>query len=223
VHASIPHRHRVPLGLLLLAQGWITHSQLQYALDTQREHGGRIGELLVSECGVAVEKITRGLSMQWSCPILSASGFSPKEMALVAPKTFVEQLGLLPLRVAGSRILYLGFEDRLDASAALALEQMTGLNVESGLMETEEYRSTRAILLDNDAVDLKEESFGETDAMAARITAILEQKQPIASRMVRVQHFYWLRLWLETGAIGTQGILPRGREDMLDYVFTVNR
>ena len=31
------HRHRVPLGLLMLAQGWITHPQLQKALAAQRE------------------------------------------------------------------------------------------------------------------------------------------------------------------------------------------
>ncbi len=34
-----PHRHRVPLGLLMLAQGWITHPQLRRALDAQRESG----------------------------------------------------------------------------------------------------------------------------------------------------------------------------------------
>ena len=33
---AAPHRHRVPLGLILLAQGWITHPQLQHALEAQR-------------------------------------------------------------------------------------------------------------------------------------------------------------------------------------------
>ena len=31
-----PHRHRVPLGLVMLAQGWITHPQLRQALESQR-------------------------------------------------------------------------------------------------------------------------------------------------------------------------------------------
>src|SRR5277367_433788 len=30
--ATTPHRHRVPLGLLMLSQGWITHPQLLRAL-----------------------------------------------------------------------------------------------------------------------------------------------------------------------------------------------
>ncbi len=86
----------------------------------------------MSECGVEPDRITRGLSLQWSCPVLDTGGFSPRAMALVAPRTFTQKFGMLPIRVAGSRILYLGFEDRLDAASALALEQMTGLKIESG-------------------------------------------------------------------------------------------
>ncbi len=102
--SAVPHRHRVPLGLLMLAQGWITHPQLQKALAAQRESGtGRIGDWLMSECGVAADQITRGLSMQWGCPVLTPDGFSPELMALVMPKIFVEEFEVLPLRVAGSR------------------------------------------------------------------------------------------------------------------------
>lgn len=217
------HRHRVPLGLLLLAQGWITHSELQHALAVQRARGGRIGEVLVAECGVEPDKIIRGLSLQWSCPVLETSVFSPRSMALVLPRVFMEQFGMLPVRVAGSRILYLGFEDRLDAATALSLEQMAGLKVESGLVRTQEYESAREALLRCEAVPLREEFCEETDTMASRVTAILEQKQPIASKIVRIHGYYWLRLWLEPRAMGSQGTLPQSGEDMLDYVFTVNR
>jgi hypothetical protein len=225
-----PHRHRVPLGLVLLAQGWITHAQLQLALERQRAEGGRIGEWLVSECGVEAQKIVRGVSMQWACPVLGASGFLPREMALVMPRVFVEEYGVLPLRVAGSKILYLGFEERLDAQAAFALEQMTNLKVESGLVPTEEYRAARASLLEQDGVEVKSESVTDPEALAARVTAILEQRQPAASKLVRVHRYFWLRLWLENGAKGSKavqgaaGALPRGQEqaeEMLDYVFTV--
>jgi hypothetical protein len=216
-----PHRHRVPLGLVLLAQGWITHAQLQQALEAQRTRGGRIGDCLVRECGLEPAQITRGLSMQWSCPVLTASGFTPRAMAMVAPRIFMEEFGLLPLRVAGSRILYLGFEDRLDASAALALEQMTELKVESGLVPTDEYATAKQNLLEYEGVPVKVENADEPDALAARITAILEQKQPIASKLVRMHQYLWLRLWLESGTKKNTGALPLDREDMLDYVFTI--
>jgi Type II secretion system (T2SS), protein E, N-terminal domain len=219
---ATPHRHRVPLGLLMLAQGWITHTQLQKALTAQRESGtGRIGDWLMSECGLGAEQIVRGLSMQWGCPVLTADGFSPEEMALVMPRMFVERFGLLPLRVAGSRILYLGFADRLDASAAFATEQMTELKVESGVVERSQFGAARSRLLACEGVEVKLEIAEDKDVMAARITAILEQQQPIASRLVRLHQYYWLRLWLESGALGKAGSLPATYEDVKDHVFTV--
>jgi hypothetical protein len=220
--AATPHRHRVPLGLLMLAQGWITHPQLQKALAAHRESGtGRIGDWLMSECGLEPEQITRGLSMQWGCPVLTTEKFSPEAMALVMPKVFVANFGLLPLRVAGTQILYLGFAGQLDASAAFAVEQMTELKVESGVVEGSQFEAARSRLLACDGVETKLESAEDRDSLAARITAILEQKQPIASRMVRLHQYYWLRIWLESGALGKAGNLPVTSEDVMDYVFTV--
>jgi Type II secretion system (T2SS), protein E, N-terminal domain len=219
---SSSHRHRVPLGLMMLAQGWITQSQLQKALAAQRESGsGRIGEWLKSECGLESEQVMRGVSMQWGCPVLTTEGFSPELMALVMPKMFVEKLGVLPLRVAGSRILYLGFSERLDASAAFATEQMAELKVESGVVDAAQFETARGRLLACDGVDTKLETVEDKDAMAARMTAILEQKRPIASRLVRLHEDYWLRMWLESGAIGRAGSLPVTREDVMDYVFSI--
>lgn len=220
--ASDLHHHRVPLGLLMLSQGWITHPQLRRALEAQRQNGtGKIGEWLIAECGLEAEQITRGLSMQWSCPVLSIEGFSPEAMALVMPAILVERFGLMPLRIAGSRILYLAFEDHLDASASLAVERMTGLKVESGILNEVQFRAARTRLLECDGVEAKFEAIPDAVTLAGRITAILEQKQPTASRLVRVHQYYWLRLWLENGAVGKLGNLSDEGEDMRDYVFTV--
>lgn len=219
---SALHHHRVPLGLLMLSQGWITHPQLRRALEAQRQNGtGRIGEWLIAECGLEAEQITRGLSLQWSCPVLSVERFSPEAMALVMPEIFVERFGLMPLRIAGGRILYLAFEDHLDASASLAIERMTGLKVESGILNEIQFRAARSRLLECDRVEAKLEAVSDADSLAGRITAILEQKQPVASRLVRLHQYYWLRLWLENGALGKLGKFPVNGEDIADYVFTI--
>jgi hypothetical protein len=208
--------------LVLLAQGWITNRQLQQALEAQRvSRRGRIGDWLRTECGVEADKITRGLSVQWNCPVLGTEGFSPETMALVLPKRFVDELGLLPLRVAGSRLLYLAFEEGLNAAASLALEQMSDLRVESGLLEATLFQAARSRLLRCAAVEAKFQEVGDADSLAARITAILEHKQPVASRLVRLHRYYWLRIWLEAGAMGAAGALPKSTEDVFDYVFTV--
>jgi len=159
--------------------------------------------------------------MQWSCPVLTTEGFSPEAMALVAPKLFAEKFGFLPLRVAGSRILYVGFEERLDASAAFAMEKVADLKVESGLVVGSQFQAARSRMFECDGVEMKLETVADKDVLAARMTAILEHKQPVASRLVRVHQYYWMRIWLESGAIGKTGSLPATGEDVNDHVFMI--
>jgi hypothetical protein len=82
-------------------------------------------------------------------------------------------------------------------------------------------RVARQRLLQCEAVTVQSESMGDADALAGRITALLEQKQPFQSRLVRLYRYYWLRFWLESGTKDRAGSLPTGVEDMQDYVFTV--
>jgi hypothetical protein len=222
VRDTEPHRHRVPLGLVMLAQGWITNPQLQAALKSQRTSGtGRIGDWLVSECGLEAEQVTRGLSVQWGCPVLSLDGFVPQEMALVMPRNFVEEFGLVPLRVAASRLLYLGCEDGLNASVAYAVEQMSGLKVESGLVEGGKLKQARANLLAADGVPVSVHTASDDHGLVESITAELEERQPLAARLVRLHQKYWLRMWLESGTKGSAGSLPRSAEDMRDCIFAL--
>lgn len=218
-----PHRHRIPLGLLMLAQGWITQEQLRRGLEAQKLEGsGRIGDWLKNECGLAPEQLTRGLGMQWGCPVLTTDQFLPDEMALILPKIFVEEFGLLPIRIAASRIIYLGSAAQLDASVALALEQMSGLSVQSGVVEEGLFAEAKRSLLKSRGVECRHESLPNNDAMVARIASVLEQKQPAASRFVRLHQYYWLRLWLEPAAMSEKAYLPATTgEDVVDYIFTV--
>jgi hypothetical protein len=212
------HRHRVPLGLVLLAQGWITHPQLQAALAAQKASGqGRIGDWLQQSCGLPEERVTRGLGVQWSCPVLATDGFSPSSMARVMPRRFIREFGLVPLRVAGSALLYLAFQDRMNAAMALALEQMTGIKVESGLLPGSQFEQVRSAVLAAEAIPEKSVAVLDADALNASIVRVLEQRQPVASRLVRVHNYYWMRIWLESGAAK----LPTTNEDVEDYLFTI--
>ena len=214
------HRHRVPLGLVLLAQGWITHPQLQTALQAQRASGrGRIGDWLTESCGLEEETIARGLGVQWNCPVLKMDGFSPAAMALVMPKRFVLEFGVLPLRLAGTSMLYLAFAGSRDAVAALALEQMSGITVEHGLLASSDFELARASILTADAVPARMMKATHADAIVDAVVKVLVQKQPVACRLVRVHQYYWLRVWLEAGAVRGVGTLPAGTGDVEDYLF----
>lgn len=223
-HACIEgalHSHRIPLGLVLLAQGWITHDQLQSALKTQRISGGRIGECLVLQGGIEQVQITRGLGVQWGCPVLSAAGLDAKEMALVMPKSFIEQFGVIPLRTVSDRLLYLGFETSLDPSLALSLENMTGLKVENGILSAEEMALARRHLMKSDYVPVVSEVAADVNSLDYRIVSILLREQPVRSRLVRVHQYFWLRLWLEEGTFRKGGAVARSPEEMQDYIFQI--
>lgn len=196
--------HRIPLGLAMLEQGWITSVQLRSALEAQRSAGGgRLGYWLVRGQGVSEQLVTRALGIQWSCPVLSAELHDIEGLAALVPRLFVDAFGALPLRTAASRILYLGFEDRLDLVLALGLERMTGLRVECGLVASTTFRPAHAAMLKAayPAVELIEAS--SEASLAGVLARTLERVRPVDSRLVRVHECFWLRMWLrpQTGAV----------------------
>jgi hypothetical protein len=193
------HRHRIPLGLVMLEQGWITSGQLRQALDAQKVAGaGRLGHWLVHHQGVSEQLVTRALGLQWSCPVLPLELHDAEALTVLVPRLFVDAFGALPLRVAAGKLLYLGFEDRLDPVLALAVERMTGLRVESGLVPGSLFRPAHTRMLNArfPAVELIEAS--SEAALVHVLTKSIEKARPVESQLVRVHDCLWLRMWLRT-------------------------
>ena len=193
---QMDHRHRIPLGLLMLEHGWITQAQLRRALDAQERAGtGRLGYWLIRQGAASEPLIARALALQWSCPVLTLEGHDPAELSAVTPRLFVDAFGALPLRVTAGKTLYLGFEESLDPALAFAIERMTGLRVECGIVQESTFRSAHARMLKAmfSSVELVE-SASET-AAAFALARSIERARPIASRLVRVHECLWLRIW----------------------------
>ena len=198
------HRHRIPLGLAMLEQGWITKDQLREALKAQRAAGsGRLGHWLIRRQFVSEQLVTRALGLQWNSPVLTLEYYDQSAMTVLLPRLFLDAFGALPLRIAAGRILYLGFEDRLDPALALALARMTGLRVESGLVQGSLFRPvhTRMLTARFPAVELIEAA-SET-ALVYTLTKAIERVRPVESRLARVHECLWLRMWLrpQSGAL----------------------
>jgi hypothetical protein len=199
------HRHRIPLGLVMLEQGWITLGQLRQALDAQKAAGGgRLGNWLVRQQGVSEQLVTRALGLQWSCPVLPLDFHDAESLTVLLPRLFVDAFGALPLRVAAGKLIYLGFEDRLDPVVALAAERMTGLRVESGLVRGSLFRPahTRMLKQKFPAVELIEAA--SEVALVDRLAKAIEQARPVESKLVRVHDCLWLRMWRRAQS----GVLP---------------
>jgi Type II secretion system (T2SS), protein E, N-terminal domain len=203
VSAPESRRHRIPLGLAMLEQGWITAEQLRRALAAQKAAGhGRLGVWLRGQ-GVEESLITRALGLQWSCPVLAVDPAEVLGLTALVPRLFVDAFGALPLRVAAGRILYLGFEDRLDPGLALALERVTGLRVESGPVEESRFHIAhgRALKGAYPSAELVEAS--SESALATVFARRIERARPVEARLVRVHDCLWLRMWLrpQTAAV----------------------
>jgi flagellar biosynthetic protein FliR len=191
------HRHRIPLGLVLLEQGWITNNDLRAALIAQKDAGaGRLGSWLVRNQSASEEQVTRALGLQWGCPVLGMEFHHPEGLTALVPRLFVDAFGALPLRVAAGKILYLGFEDHLDPALALAVERMTGLQVEGGLVQESAFRPAHNRLLEArfPAAELIEAA--TEAALSAAFAKTVERSRPVESRLVRVHDCLWLRMWL---------------------------
>jgi hypothetical protein len=190
-----PHRHRIPLGLTMLEQGWIKPHQLRGALDAQKAAGGgRLGHWLVRNQGVDEKLVTRALGLQWSCPVLPLDFHDAEALTGLMPRLFIDAFGALPLRVAAGALLYLGFEDRLDPVLALAIERMTGLRVECGLVQGSLFgpAHTRMLSARFPPVELIEAS--TESAVVHAISKTIEKARPIDSELVRVHDCLWLRM-----------------------------
>lgn len=200
----------------MLENGWITPEQLRKALDAQKQtKSGRIGEWLVKQRATDESVVTRALALQWSCATMSVEPGAPRTLVSVMPRLFLDAFGVLPLRVTAGNVLYLGFEQDLDPVLALAVEEMTGLRVESVIVPSSEFQSAQAITLRENFPHLQ---LGEalTPSVAAHMLArAIERTQPVATRIVRVHDSIWLRMHLVLGS----GI--RRMEDIRDVVCAV--
>ena len=193
------HRHRIPLGLLMLQKGWITQQQLRAAVEAQKSTGGgRLGHWLMRDHGISEQLIARAIALQWACPVLGMEFHDAEGLTAAVPRLFVDAFGALPLRVAAGKILYLGYEDRLDPVLALAVERMTGLRVESGIVPESDFRPAHTRLLSARFPSVELLEAASEQVLVQAIAKRLERVKPVEAKMVRVHDCLWLRMWHRT-------------------------
>jgi hypothetical protein len=192
------HRHRVPLGLILLDQGWIDHGQLKQALAAKRKGDPkRIGSWLVENCALDEQRVTQALSLQWNCPVFTGEPEAAMQALSPIPRVLLDAVGVVPLRQSASGVLYLAFEDRIDHSLNLAIERMTGRRVEAGLLTSSEFAQHHERMLTANFVRARLIEAASADALASALARLIEKAQPADARIARVHRFFWLRMWKE--------------------------
>jgi hypothetical protein len=189
--------NRIPLGLLMVARGKLTHIEVRAALEAQRRaRYGKIGEW-IEKLGFATEQeVTTALALQWGCPV--ASSFDPSTIQSPGsiPLPILEAFQMVPLSyAAATNTLCLAFGERVDHAALYAIEKILDCRTQPCVAG----RKSIARQLDfmRQLPRPCEVEFGPMNDLAemARIASSYTARlSPEQVRLSRVGRFIWLRL-----------------------------
>src|SRR5712691_12523651 len=120
----------VKLGDLLLKAKLITQEQLDTALKSQREEGGKLGEALVRIGALNENDITETLSQQFGVPSIDLANFDIDPAVIkIVPGDVARKYGVLPVNKTGAT-LTIAMGDPTNVFAMDDIKFMTGYNVE---------------------------------------------------------------------------------------------
>jgi len=118
--------NRIPLGLLMVARGWLTHEQVVTAIAAQQSaNSGKIGDWF-EKLGFATEQqVTSALGLQWGCPVASSLDSVANAPFGRIPFGILEAFQMLPLHfVPATNTLYIAFGERVDHAALYTIEKV---------------------------------------------------------------------------------------------------
>lgn len=154
--AAAPRREqvnsrRVPLGLLMLSRGELTHEQLHAALEAQRKTGtGRIGEWLQQLGYVRDVTVAAALASQWSCPVVKTIPAGVGGCTI--PFYLLKNFSMAPVHFSSDRLmLHMAFADKIEHRALFAIEQMMQCKTEACLTTRAEIDSALLRMEDQNA------------------------------------------------------------------------
>jgi len=198
---AAPPANRIPLGLLMVARGWLTHEQVVTALDAQqRARSGQIGDWF-EKLGFATEQqVTSALGLQWGCPVT----FSLESAALMPfgpiPLAILEAFQMMPLQfVPATNTIYIAFGQRVDHAALYAIEKLLDCRtqpcvagrktVADGLVQMRLQPRPR---------ELEFGSMQDFDEIGRVSVSYMLRLGADEARLGRVGEFIWLRLRVRT-------------------------
>jgi hypothetical protein len=200
-----PRRHRLPLGLLLVNNGVISHQQLREALQVQAQlqaqsggekSGEKLGHLLREMRIIAADDLTAALASQWGCPVYPLDPRAPLFGCQdLLPLPLLEAARAVPVYVSpdgGS--LHLAFGERLDHTTLYAVERMLGCrtiacvaNEESVGLRLEEMHRTNSI------AETSFDTMRDPREIAWTIRSYAGEYRAVTINVARASSYLWVR------------------------------
>jgi hypothetical protein len=196
---SRPHRHRLPLGLLLLADGLIDHDAIRDALELQRTHQtGRIGDWLQKLGVVTEQQVTDAVARQWSCAVYPLqAGITRRNDSDLVPYPILKSLRMLPVHHnVQTQTLHVAFCDRVDYPALHVIEQMLGVVTVPCIARESQIQSALEGMIDRlpPFQQVFNETY-ETHEMAKICRTHFVQAEGKNSKVLRCGDYLWVRIF----------------------------
>jgi hypothetical protein len=189
--------NRIPLGLLMVARGKLTYSEVLAALEAQRQaRCGKIGEW-IEKLGFATEQdVTSALALQWGCPVASSPDPTAIETASRIPLALLEAFHMLPLNYAHStNTLYLAFGERVDHAALYAIEKILDCRTQPCVAPGKTIeRHLEHLRQQPRPSDVEFGPMSDFAEMSRISSSYIARLSPDEVRLSRVGRFIWLRL-----------------------------
>ncbi len=202
----MPPPNRIPLGLLMVARGKLTHTEVRAALEAQRRGSYcKIGDWF-EKLGFATEQdVTAALALQWGCPVLSSFDLAVDLAGVDSPGgiplPILEAFQMLPANYAtATNTLYLAFGERVDHAALYAIERTLGCRTQPCVAGRKRIsRQLESLRQSSRPVDVEfvTHDLGE---MARITSSYINRLSPEEIHISRLGHFIWLRLHARLGA-----------------------
>jgi Type II secretion system (T2SS), protein E, N-terminal domain len=193
---AIQPPNRIPLGLLMVARGKLTHAEVRAALEAQRRaRSGKIGDWF-EKLGFATEQeVTAALALQWGCPVASSFDLAAVDTPGTIPLPILEAFQMLPANyVAATNTLYLAFGERVDHAVLYAIETTLGCRTQpcvGGRKSIARQLESMGQLSSPQDVEFVTHDPGE---MARITSSYVNRLSPLQVRLSRAGGFIWLRL-----------------------------
>src|SRR5882757_10131507 len=231
LHAIAPPArpsNRIPLGLLMVARGWLTHEQVVTALAAQQSaRSGQIGEWF-EKLGFATEQqVTSALGLQWGCPVTSSLDAASLMPAGPIPLAILEAFQMVPLQFSSAtKTIYIAFGQRVDHAALYAIEKLLDYR-------TQPCVAGRKIVAD-ELIRMRQQprphelEFGPMHDFAeiGRVSvSYMLRLGTDEARLSRVGDFIWLRLRVRTShtdLLFRLGVKTQGADKALRPAFSSN-
>jgi len=94
------------LGDILIEENLITQAQLDDALETQRQQGGKLGDILLKHGAISTEQMAIVLSIQLNLPLIDLKRHTVQMRALsLIPEEMARKYTLIPLDIVNNSLL----------------------------------------------------------------------------------------------------------------------